>query len=275
MICALMVMSFVFGCAMRRDVTTIDSRLSEIELREGEERRRREEISKAREANETALRQMSASLRAQIDELRDEVRGLRGRLEEMEHQQRLKPASGDAGERPREDNNKLARLEEAGSQHAQRLTRIEGHLKLEPAVAGPKPESRIRPESTAKVPSEEELYNKAKQAFDQGNTAQARRGFEEFIQHYPASTNAGSAQFWVGETFFREKAYEKSILEYQKVIEKYPKGNKVPAALLKQGHAFLALGDKVNSRLIFEELVRKYPQSAEAKAASDKLKEIR
>ena len=87
--------------------------------------------------------------------------------------------------------------------------------------------------------------------------------------------NADNAQFWIGETFFREKSYEKSILEYQKVIEKYPKGNKVPAALLEQGHAFLALGDKVNSRLIFEELVRKFPQTAEAKAASDKLKELR
>jgi tol-pal system protein YbgF len=273
MICALMVISFVFGCATRRDVTTIDSRLSEIELREGEERRRRDEIAKAREANETALRQMSASLRTQIDELRDEVRGLRGRLEEMEHAQRLKPAGGEPGERPRED--KLTRLEEANSQHAQRLTRLEEHLKLEPAAAGVKPESRIKPESSAKVPSEEELYNKAKQAFDQGNTAQARRGFEELIQRYPGSSNADNAQFWVGETFFREKSYEKSILEYQKVIEKYPKGNKVPAALLKQAHAFLALGDKVNSRLILEELVRKYPQSPEAKAASDKLKEIR
>jgi tol-pal system protein YbgF len=273
MILPVLVAAFVFGCATRRDVTTIDSRLSEIELREGEERRRREEIVKAREANEAALRQMSASLRAQIDELRDEVRGLRGRQEEIEHAQRLKPAAGETGERPRED--KLARLEEAGHLQAQRLTRIEEHLKLEPAASGAKPESRIRPESAAKVPSEEELYNKAKQSFDQGNMIQARRGFEELIQRYPASTNAGSAQFWVGETFYREKAYEKSILEYQKVIEKHPKSNKVSAALLKQGHAFLSLGDKVNSRLIFEELVRKYPQSAEAKAASDKLKEIR
>lgn len=273
MIFTVMVMSSVFGCATRRDVTTIDSRLSEIELREGEERRRRDEIAKAREANEAALRQMSASLRAQIDELRDEVRGLRGRLEEMEYAQRQKPASGEAGEKPRDD--KLSRLEDASSQYAQRLTRIEEHLKLEPVAPASKPESRIRPESTAKVPSEEELYNKAKQAFDQGNTAQARRGFEELIQRYPNSSTADNAQFWIGETFFREKAYEKSILEYQKVIEKYPKGNKVPAALLKQGHAFLALGDKVNSRLIFEELVRKYPHSAEAKAASDKLKEIR
>jgi tol-pal system protein YbgF len=270
---AVLVLFSVFGCATRRDVTTIDSRLSEIELRESEERRRREEIARARESNEQALRQMAASLRAQIDELRDEVRGLRGRLEEAEYAQRQKPAAGETVEKPRDD--RLTKLEEASSQHAQRLTRIEDHLKMEPVAATPKSDSKIRPESAAKVPSEEELYNRAKLAFDQGNMPQSRRGFEDLIQRYPSSSNADNAQFWIGETFFREKAYEKSILEYQKVIEKYPKGNKVPAALLKQGHAFLALGDKVNSRLIFEELIRKYPHSPEAKAASEKLKEIR
>ncbi len=143
-------------------------------------------------------------------------------------------------------------------------------------AAGSKPESRIKPEGpAAKAPSEEALYNKAKQAFDQGNMAAARKGFEELVHYYPTSQNADNAQFWIGETFFREKLYEKSILEYQKVIEKYPKGNKVPAALLKQGYAFQSLGDKVNSRLIFEELVRKHPNTSEAKAASDKLKELR
>ena len=265
----------VAGCATRRDVTTIDSRLSEIELRDAEERRRREEMARVRETNEQGLRQMSASIRAQIDELREEVRTLGGRLEEMEHSQRVKGSGtpGETGDKPRED--RLTRLEEANQQLSQRLTRIEEHLKLEPAAA-PKPsESRIKPEASARVPSEEELYTRAKQAYDQGNTAQARKGFEELIQRYPSSASADNAQFWIGETFFREKAYEKAILEYQKVIEKYPKGNKVPGALLKQGYAFLALGDKVNSRLILEEVVRKYPQASEAKLASDKLKEIR
>jgi len=273
MLLPLLLMSLVQGCATRRDVTTIDSRLSEIELRESEERRRRDEIARAREANEQAFRQMSASRRAQIDELREELRGLAGRTDEMEHAMRQKTGTPESGERPRED--RLARLDDVSSQHAQRLARIEEYLKLEPAGSSAKPESKIKPDGLAKVPSEEELYNRAKQAFDQGNTAVSRKGFEELIQRYPNSANADNAQFWIGETFFREKSYEKAILEYQKVIEKYPKGNKVPAALLKQGHAFLALGDKVNSRLIFEELVRKFPQTAEAKAASDKLKELR
>ena len=273
-IAAALVLTAVSGCAMRRDVTTIDSRLSEMELRDAEERRRREDFARNREATEQALRQQSATIRAQTDEVREEMRILNGRIEELEHSLRQQRPVGETGDKPRED--KLTRVEEANYQNAQRLARIEQYLKLEPMAIGSKPESRIKPEGpAAKAPSEEELYNKAKQAFDQGNMAAARKGFEELIRYYPNSQNADNAQFWIGETFFREKLYEKSILEYQKVIEKYPKGNKVPAALLKQGYAFQSLGDKVNSRLIFEELVRKHPSTIEAKAASDKLKELR
>ena len=271
---AALLMAVLTGCATRRDVTTIDSRLSEFELRDAEERRRREEFTKMREANEQALRQQSATLRAQIDELREEVRTLTGRLEESEHAQRQARAAGETGERPRDD--RMTRIEEAGNTNAQRLARIEQHLKLEPIATAAKPEAKPRPDlPPTKLPTEEELYARAKQSFDQGNMPTARKSFEELIQQYPTSLNADNAQFWIGETFFREKSFEKSILEYQKVIEKYPKGNKVPAALLKQGYAFLSLGDKVNSRLIFEELIRKYPTTAEAKAASEKLKELR
>ena len=262
------------GCATRRDVTTIDSRLSEMEMRDAEDRRRRDDFAKNREATEQALRQQSATTRAQIDEIRDEMRVLTGRIEELEHSVRQQRPVSETSDKPPDD--RLARLEEVGNQNSQRLSRIEQVLKLEPMVIGSKTESRIKPEGPAtKAPSETELYNKAKQAFDQGNMAAARKGFEDLILNYPNSQNADNAQFWIGETFFREKQYEKAILEYQKVIEKYPKGNKVPAALLKQGYAFQSLGDKVNSRLIFEELVRKHPNTSEAKAASDKLKEMR
>ena len=125
----------------------------------------------------------------------------------------------------------------------------------------------------AKLP-EDEIYRMAKQAFDQGDSDAARMKFKELIERFPKSERADNAQFWIGEIYYREKWYEKSILEYQKVIENYPKGNKVPASLLKQGLAFLNLGDKANSRLIFQELIRKYPKSNEAKIATDKLKGV-
>ena len=79
----------------------------------------------------------------------------------------------------------------------------------------------------------------------------------------------------IHEIYYREKWFEKAILEYQKLIEKYPKCKKAPAALLKQGLAFQKIGDNASSRLILEELVNKYSKSSEAKIALEKLNEIK
>ena len=41
--------------------------------------------------------------------------------------------------------------------------------------------------------------------------------FKELIERFPKSERADNAQFWIGEIYYREKWYEKAILEYQKV----------------------------------------------------------
>src|SRR3972149_5286507 len=102
-IAAALVLMAVSGCVTRRDVTTIDSRLSEMELRDAEERRRREDFARNREATEQALRQQSATIRAQTDEVREEMRVLNGRIEELEHSLRQQRPGGETGDKPRED----------------------------------------------------------------------------------------------------------------------------------------------------------------------------
>ena len=131
-----------------------------------------------------------------------------------------------------------------------------------PAATSPKPASA------------QGMYNAAKQAYDNGDLEKARNSFEAMLKSFPKAPEADNAQFWIGETYYQQKWYEKAILEYQKVIENYPKGNKVPAALLKQGLAFLNIGDKSNSRLILQDLVRKYPSTNEGRIAAQKLKEF-
>jgi len=167
----------------------------------------------------------------------------------------------------------LNHLAEVTDQHSERIVRMEQYLNLEST----KKTTGVVPSGTpeAKASSEDEIYRSAKQAFDQGDSEAARKGFEEFIKRYPKSKNADNAQFWIGEIYYREKWYEKAILEYQNVIEKYPNGNKIPAALLKQGLAFSNIGDKANAKLILEELSRKYPDSNEAKVAAEKLKALK
>jgi tol-pal system protein YbgF len=231
-------MTVLCGCALQRDLVALDHRLILTEQHHSE--------------SEKKLRNQSAGQHVMIDRLKEEIQILRGKLEEIEY-----------------TLNKKIKTDK------DRIVRLEQYLNLEPtgselkivADSGIKPKSRAR-----KKLSENEIYQQAKQAFDQGDFETAREGFQKLIKQYPKSKHADNAQFWIGEIYYREKWYEKAIIEYQEVIEKYPKGNKVPASLLKQGFAFYNLGDKANARLILTELLKKYPESNESKIARQKLK---
>ena len=261
----------VWGCATQSDVNTIDNRLTEMEMRDAELRNREARLKSDVETRNQELRQQSAGLRAILEEMNEEIRILSGRVEEMEYSVKQQQQSAEEMEVKRQE--KLDRLAELTDQHAERIRQMEQYLNLESTK---KSAVVVPPRATAKTPSsEDEVYRSAKQAFDQGDSEAARQGFQAFIKRYPQSKNADNAQFWIGEIYYRDKWYEKAILEYQNVIENYPKGNKVPAALLKQGLAFSNIGDKANAKLILEELSRKYPKSNEAKVAAEKLKALK
>ena len=263
-----------FGCVTQDEFIALDNRLTQIELRDAEARKNTAKLEsqvKTSSSGEKTLRQQSASLRVAIDQLNDDLRKLNGQFEEIEFASKKQRADVEA--LVAEVGSQLAVLTELSNRNNERLARVERYLNLEKAE---QPGSKIKAAGPVKKElTEDEIYNRAKQAFDQGNSEAARKGFEDLIKRFPKSDNADNAQFWIGEIYYREKWYEKAILEYQKVIENYPKGNKLPASLLKQGFAFLKLGDKANSRLILQELVRKYPKTNEAKIAAEKIKELK
>ena len=268
-----------FGCVSQNEVASLDTRLSELELRNAETREKSDALKselQTRAGDEQSVRLQIASLRQQLAGLNEDVRSLTGRIEELEHtiDSQTKKDTELTGSR----QDQLDQLAKDARSNDERIQRIEQYLNFETSASAKAPESssaKIAPaEQVKKETSEDEIYRQAKQAFDQGDSDTARNKFRELIERYPKSERADNAQFWIGEIYYREKWYEKAILEYQKVIENYPKGNKVPAALLKQGFAFLNLGDKTNSRIILQELIRKYPKTNEAKIAQDKLKEL-
>jgi tol-pal system protein YbgF len=296
--CAVLIIS----CAHQEDVIILDQRLSRVEslskkldqrttvLEEKTERldRQYQSSESVIEASQTKLssklaeteerrreedlktRNQYAEIKSVLEALREEVQSLRGRLEEADYAMRQQV--GAAQKSDKETQVKLDRIAIHLNQMEARVAYLEQYLNLESDSARSPRQEAVAPES--KKLSQKELYLSAKQAFDEGDFETARTGFERIINEFPKSENADNAQFWIGEIYYREKWYEKAILEYQKVIEKYPNGNKVPAALLKQGFAFLSLGDKANARLILKELSKKFPDTNEGKIATQKLKEI-
>ncbi|MDH3357051.1 MAG: tol-pal system protein YbgF [Desulfobacteraceae bacterium] len=271
------------GCALQRDVMTLDDRLAQSEQRytEAELKNKKleatlEEYRNAREQYDKDLRSKTAGQNATIDQLQEEIRILKGKLEETDYL--LKQKINAFAELSEKSEIKLTSIDKTTSLNKDRIERLEQYLNFESGASIQKRKPASKKTSAKQVKhklSENDLYRSAKQAYDKGDFNTAREGFQKLLKEFPKSENADNAQFWIGEIYYREKWYEKSILEYQKVIEKYPKGNKVTASLLKQGFAFFNLGDKSNARLILSELIKKYPKSNEAKIAERKLKGIK
>jgi tol-pal system protein YbgF len=269
------------GCvALQQDVITLERRIDTLEYRSRELQKQNENMKKEvnrdlstlgenRESSEKTLRGQYAGLNADMDRMQQDLRLLNGRVEEIEYALKRKLGDYESGSQKREE--RLDQLNLSIEKMDQRISQMEQYLNMEakqpgqtPAAAGPAP-------ATA---SDQKLYTQARQAYDHGELDKARQLFKKLIKEFPKSSIVDNAQFWIGESYYREKWYEKAILEYQTVIEKYPHGNKVPAAMLKQGMALKQIGEKSSARLILQELVKKYPKASEAAIAQQKLKEF-
>jgi tol-pal system protein YbgF len=110
--------------------------------------------------------------------------------------------------------------------------------------------------------------------FERKDFRSAAARFREFVKKYPKSRIAANAQYWLGESHYGLKEYDKAIVELDEVRRRYPQSEKVPAALLRQGFAFAELGEKLNARLVLQDVVEKYSQSPEALRAKQKLKSL-
>ena len=274
----------VAGCAMQEDVAVVNNRFVALKRKVVTEDREaaadrdalRSEIEQCQQAQaqfDEVYRTKNAELNALMKDLREEIQELGGQLEENRHaaQQGL-DGLAEWKAKQEDQSNGLAREAQG---NLDRIVRLEQYLGLEPSeelVSSETEETKTGQKDAGDNKTPDELYRDAKQKFDQGAYEDARHLFQAFLQEHPKSDNADSARFWIGEIYYRDKWYEKAILEYQRVIEDHPKGNKVPSALLKQGFAFSNLGDTDNAKLILKELVRKHPESNEARIAQKKLK---
>jgi tol-pal system protein YbgF len=123
----------------------------------------------------------------------------------------------------------------------------------------------------AKEPLEaQDEYKLALQALRGQQYDKAVQQFRSFQRKYPTSAMADDAQYWIGESYFTQKDYNRAILEFNDVL-RYRRGNRVPAALLRQAQAFLEIGDRTDARLILQKVVNDHPNSEQAREAKELL----
>jgi tol-pal system protein YbgF len=211
----------------------------------------------------------------------DRMKGdLEGRIRILEERGRT------SEEKNKYQEGKNKELEEQNKFQEGKIKELEDHLRelagkmdklasKQAEIEKPPPSKEILSEIKGVSAGAGDLYKDAYETFQKGDLEGARRKFETFLKQYPNTELSDNTQFWIGETFYLKKDYEKAILEYEKAIVKYPEGDKIPSALFKQALAFLELGDKTNARNLFRRVIERYPQSDQAEMAKKRLDAIK
>jgi tol-pal system protein YbgF len=298
-----------FGCATSEDVRILDEDIrrfqSQLNLMQKDEDALKRELSAFQKKNQedisalqTETKRLQTDLPLRLENLQSEMRILSTGVEE--YKEFLKKPSREI-DRVKEDiGSRTKVLEERGKTFEEKNRTLEDQTKalgekikgiedrfkgLEEKITGlaSKLTEMEKPPPTKEVPAEVkgvstsvgDLYKDAYETFQKGNLEGARRKFEAFLKQYPNTELSDNAQFWIGETYFLKKDFEKAILEYEKAIVKYPEGDKIPAALFKQALAFLELGDKTNARNLLKRVIERYPHSEQAEMAKKRLEGIK
>jgi tol-pal system protein YbgF len=252
------------------------------------------------QARETLRSQIVADNRASLEEVRRDIQKVRGEVEELRY--RLDRAAKErvgTGPQIKLLEDRIAVLErqlKARTEAPPPLPPVGGSPELSPrapdAMTGqpatepggvpsePPPSSStalvapVTPEAISREPLEvQEEYKAGLRAFQEQQYDKAIQQFRSFQRKYPNSELADDAQYWIGESYYNQKDFNRAILEFNDVL-KYRKGDKVPAALLRQAQAFIEIGDKTDARLILQKLLNDHPHSEQARDARERLQAL-
>ncbi len=198
-----------------------------------------------------------ADVATDVDDLRQALAELRGRVEEAEHQA-------------------TTALEEA------RAARREAAVGAAPgapgaaAVPGVGEDPSSAGEGAAGGSDELRSYREAYNAWRADDNQGCIDRFRQFLQTYPSSEYADDAAYWMADCYFKQGDYQTAILRFDDVAGRYPKSDKAAEALYRQGEALLRLGPRYGkaAEKAFERVVKEYPESARAEEARRQLEAL-
>lgn len=190
--------------------------------------------------------QQVADITLELEELRQTLAQLEGRVDLAQHQAQEALSEARSARQAASGGAPGATMLPDPSQEA-----AGGGDPLEGVARGSAPAAEI------------EAYREAYAAWRGGDTRNCIDRFQQFLQTYPSSAYADDAAFWMADCYFREGDYRAAILRFDDVASGYPTGNKAADALYRQGEALMRLGPGYAkaARRAFERVIEEYPDS--------------
>jgi len=233
-----------------------------------------------------------ANLVLQVQEMQDEVRTLRGMLEEQTRElenlkRRQRDQYLDLDQRLSDVRN--AQPATVGGAMAAGATQPPA---VSPATPRDEPEVRAPIESQSEVTgigeplvqsqavegspeAEKAAYDQAFQALKELRYADAAEAFQAFRDQYPGSDYADNAQYWLGESYYVTKNFDIALEAFRDLLADFPDSPKAPDALLKIGYTHYELEQWDEARSALTQVQEQYPDSTLSRLAENRLRSMR
>ncbi|MHA1189158.1 MAG: tol-pal system protein YbgF [Alphaproteobacteria bacterium] len=94
-----------------------------------------------------------------------------------------------------------------------------------------------------------------------GDYGVAEQHFQIWMESYPGDSQAGDAQFWLGEAQFQQGRHREAANNFLTLYQAQPQGRKAPDTLMRLGMSLAALGEKTAACATFGEVGKKFPNA--------------
>lgn len=241
----------------------------------------------------------NANLVYQLQQLQDEIRALRGMVEEqsfelesirrrqrdqyLELDQRLTAVASSAPAAAAEQQSAPA-VAGSGNGVSQNnpseppsdLPELRQPLRDErqiTTVAQPE----IGPSTSIAAPpaSEQQAYEQAFDALKALRYSESAGLFRDFLQQYPDSELSPNAHYWLGESNYASGNYDLALEAFNRLLDDHPGSSKAGDALLKIGYTYYEKQDWNQARAALEQVKLQHAGTALERLADSRLRAMR
>ncbi|MBQ0755757.1 MAG: tol-pal system protein YbgF [Amphritea sp.] len=203
-----------------------------------------------------------------LQQLQDEMRVLRGMVEQQQYQ--IRQMEQQQRDRYRDLDRRIAAGQSPstdGSASSVSPTGVGDSTAGSATVAPPVPLP-----AADSTPTDAQAYQQAFSLVRQKNFPAALAEFDKFIELYPESVRLPNAYYWVGEVNLAEQKLEPAKAAFERVLQMFPQHRKAADASYKLGVIYHQMGDQVKADQMFNDTISRYPESSAANLARDYLK---
>lgn len=238
----------------------------------------REDIAREKEEQEVRsnLQQNVVEYSQGLDKLQNEMGRLQGRLDEIEHTRKKDMNGLTAAQESQQKaltqsveelKSKLVSMQEAQNALFEEVKKMREDSLASPPPAHTAPAAKKKGAKTGSSAPISGNFDAAIAAYKAKDYASATTGFRGFLDANPKSKKALEARYYLGDSLYKQKDYEKAAIEFGTVHEKSGASYFGRRSTLRLAQTFKAMGKNKDARAFALLLEQSSPNSEEAKIA--------